>query len=156
MEPPRWCAIGIDPGKKGGIGFLYEGGRAEAYKLNTHEPSDVAKALPEHVGALRVAVTVEKVSSMVGWGRRQLFAFGTAWGVPQGVVAARGYPLLFTPPKTWQASVSPEGVPKDKKQRKAYFKGLVEERWGLKVLDGPADALLMAYALAKERFYLEG
>ena len=159
MDIPRWCAIGIDPGTKGGLAALYADGTYETVKLDTSEPIDVSDKLPRRGSALRYAVAIEKVGAFPGQGRSSIFSFGRSYGIPIGVVVERDYALSLVPPQEWQKLV-PVDIPRGAKLKKERKEALITASMDKWITDGPrssgeADALWLAFWVARTRFYAE-
>lgn len=91
--------IGIDPGKKGGIGII-DGETASCQPL-TEEGL---------ISAIRIAAAtddstkccVEKVGAMPGQGVTSMFTFGKGCGFIEGVLRSFDIPYQLVPPQTWK------------------------------------------------------
>jgi len=107
--------VGIDPGNNGGISLLH--GSELVYA--DHLPI-VGKTLSGHLlnnwfadiePDTPAMVVVEQVHAMPKQGVSSTFNFGKAVGIIEGVIAARGLPLVWVTPQRWKKQM---GVTADK------------------------------------------
>lgn len=100
------AAVGIDPGKGGGIALVYADGTAEAYKMPETE-RDLLDLFLElwtrwgYSSKTPVAV-VEVVHAMPGQGVTSMFTFGRGYGAVRMAALACGFRLQEVQPATWQ------------------------------------------------------
>lgn len=146
--------IGIDPGKKGGIGVIDNvSGMYYAYPYtDTSYIEAVTSAVKTH-GVDNIRVCVEKVNAMPGQGVVSVFTFGHGLGVIEGVLMALSVSYQLIRPQEWKKEF---GLNSDKQAsidvcRKLFPKiNLLETPRCRKEHDGMAEALLMAeYARRK-------
>jgi crossover junction endodeoxyribonuclease RuvC len=88
---------------------------------------------------------VEQVGAMPGQGVSSTFAFGKAFGIILGVLAARSVPLTLVPPVRWKRAM---GVLKGSKDgcraRASQLLPAAAHQWPLRRHDGRAEAALIA------------
>ena len=133
--------IGIDPGAKGGLAVIRDGGitvapyeKSRYIEILSRVPSDSVCCL-EHVHA------------MPGQGVTSMFNFGKTFGWVQGVLEAMGISYELVQPQKWKKEFSITG---DKNSSimvcKRLFPGvsLLPTERCRKDNDGMAEALLMA------------
>ena len=146
MKSPFRKAIGIDPGKGGGIAVITN----ETVALHNCPTTvkDMALLIGiclNDVAAYRTRVFLEKVWAFPTDGRAGSFTFGENYGQWQGILASHELnPVLITP-KTWQSHFEiKKGLPKN--VRKNILKQMAIERCPdtKKITLKTADALLIA------------
>lgn len=157
------AAIGIDPGKDGGIAVLVldDGGIRCVYQALTHrvaphlEPSLMHDALGDAVHELARlmvrdrTVVLERVGAMPKQGLSSTFAFGHGRGVWRGLIAARLLDTVLEPtPAKWSRDVL-ANIPGDGKERAlnraSQVAGVQLIPPGCRVpQDGIADAVCLA------------
>src|SRR5260370_36264678 len=76
-------------------------------------------------------VFVEHVSAMPGWGSTSLFAFGKAYGIVIGVLAAVGVPISFVAPRAWKKSLHVPTVKYGARASASQLLASDSERWRL-------------------------
>jgi hypothetical protein len=144
MDTKLW--IGIDPGQKGAICFLYEDGAISFADWDNR--LEIIKELGYYSdkGCIK-GCYLEKVHSMPKQGVSSTFKFGSNFGWWQGFLSALQVGFELIPPQQWMKGVVP---PKsDKKAIAGIAKNIYpsaplrSSRGGL--LDGRADALLLAH-----------
>ncbi len=148
--------IGIDPGKNGGVGVIYEHPIAFPYDDNHFVVymSGVAKKIQED--NFRVIVGVEKVSAMPGQGVTSMFNFGKTLGFIEGVLRAFNIPYQLIPPRTWKKEFS---LSSDKNasievcQKLFPETNLMASDRSRKPHDGMAEALLIAEYMRRKVNY---
>jgi crossover junction endodeoxyribonuclease RuvC len=145
--------IGIDPGLKGGIAWIENGGGTNAIPMQTAggeiDCGWLAAQLDEISGpGGHCRVAIEKVGAMPGQGVTSMMTFGTGYGMIRGVCAALGLPVVLVTPQRWKKEVL-AGLPHDKEGAIRYC----ASRWpGLSLVlprcrvphDGMADSLAIA------------
>ncbi len=117
MSVPVPCIVGCDPGAKGGLAFLTDGG--DLLHVEDMPAIDVggrARVSASLLVALlrrwapRLAV-IEQVGAMPGQGVSSTFTFGYAAGVLECACAASGAAVTFVAPAAWKRGMR---VTKDK------------------------------------------
>lgn len=142
--------IGIDPGKKGGYAWIWDGD-VMAYPWDDEFFVQEMRSLS--ASGRNIVACVEKVGAMPGQGVTSMFSFGKSAGYIEGVLAALGIPYQLISPRKWKAEFSLDGS----KQKsvdvcRKLFPGLELKRTDKcrTDSDGMAEALLMAeYAKRK-------
>lgn len=143
--------IGVDPGKKGGYAWIWDG------KVTVHPWDDETFVQDMHMLFLcddKPIVAVEKVGAMPGQGVTSMFSFGQSYGFILGVFAAFGIGYQLVPPTVWKREF---GLLHTGKQGsvevcKRLFPGvsLLPTERCRKESDGMSDALCLAeYARRK-------
>ena len=143
-------AIGIDPGKSGGIAIVMEeAGRGDAIRYPGDIPAcaKFIQMLRKDYGQPGLAI-IEKVHSMPKQGVSSSFTFGENFGAWQGIMAARNIPYLLVTPQTWQ-KVMLKDAPKKGRSTKERSLEVARQLFPhidlrYKADDGKADALHMA------------
>ena len=153
MKSPFKKAIGIDPGKGGGIAVITN------ETVEIHNCPRTVDGMAHLIGmcltdvaAYRTKVFMEKVWAFPTDGRVGSFTFGENYGQWQGILASHELEPRYVTPKEWQSYFDIEkGLPKSK--RKAILKGIAQESnpktKGITLKT--ADALLIAM-YAKEAY----
>ena len=146
MKSPFRKAIGIDPGKGGGIAVITD----ETVQL--HNCPKTVDSMAHLIGmclsdvaAYRTKVFLEKVWSFPTDGRAGSFTFGENYGQWQGILASHELDSILVTPKTWQSHFEiKKGLKKD--IRKKILKQMAIERCPStkKITLKTADALLIA------------
>lgn len=90
--------LGIDPGKKGGIAIIPNGGKPEAIPYSDTELLQICAGLQGEP----IKCAIEKVHAMPGQGVTSMFSFGQSVGYIKGVLEARGIAYQEIPPQTWK------------------------------------------------------
>ncbi len=153
--------VGIDPGLSGALFFIdpHDPTNGESVDLPVHMLARGGKQKREldiiqliSVLALRrlTHAFVEQVGAMPGQGVSGVFAFGKAYGIILGVVAARSIPLTLVSPARWKRAL---GVPKAKDAARARASQLLPQaahQWPLRRHDGRAEAALIALYGARQ------
>lgn len=139
--------IGCDPGKKGGIAILLDGGIL-AWKMPETELEllEIFRSIRDRKG--EKFCLVEKVHAMPGQGVTSMFTFGMGYGALRMAVLACGIPFEGVTPQAWMKGLGCL-TGGDKKVTRARAQTLFPE---LKVTDAIADALLIA-EFAKRQNY---
>jgi crossover junction endodeoxyribonuclease RuvC len=147
---------GIDPGLSGALALLDapSGAVLDVADMPTLALSRGGKnkreldahALARLIGDRRPDhAVVELVGTMPGQGVSSVFAFGRAYGILLGVLAARGVPYTLVAPVAWKRAL---GVPAAKDGARARASQLMPSaahHWPLVKHDGRAEAALIAY-----------
>ena len=110
--------VGIDPGAKGAIAYVYDNGllltvvdMPMAGKVLS--PSQFKTlVLPDWAADDIQAVYLEKVGAMPGQGGTSMFHFGEKWGGPR-VAFGMFYPVDDVTPTTWKRAVGISPAPKN-------------------------------------------
>ena len=146
MKTPFRKAIGIDPGKGGGIAVITD----ETIQIHNC-PKTVGQMATligmclNNVAAYRTKVFLEKVWAFPTDGRAGSFTFGENYGQWQGILASHELEPTLVTPKTWQSHFEiKKGLKKD--IRKKVLKQMAIERCpnAKKVTLKTADAILIA------------
>lgn len=135
-------AIGIDPGKGGGIAVLFDSGVACGYPMPTTERDvcDILSEFDETIRAQPVAARIERVASSPQMGVVSAFTFGRGYGGLLMALTALRIPFEEVLPRTWQKELGClTGGDKNVSKRRAQQ--LFPQ---LKVTHAIADALLIA------------
>jgi len=144
--------IGIDPGLHGAVAFytsaslhvedmptftLARGGKTKL-DIDTH---GLVRLLLDH----RLAtVYVEQVGAMPGQGVSSVFAFGKAFGIILGILAALGVPYNLVPPQRWKKALQVPAAKDGSRARASQLLPAHTEKWKLVKHDGRAEAVLIA------------
>jgi len=136
--------IGIDPGIKGGIAFIYNDTYyAKQTPPTVAEMADELITLQEMGPDLPMYCCIESVHSMPGNSGRSMFTFGTNYGEWLGILATLKIPYIQVTPHKWMKHYPK--APKIKKDRKNYYKHLAQQRCPkLDVTLATSDAILIA------------
>jgi crossover junction endodeoxyribonuclease RuvC len=142
---------GIDPGLKGGFGFITLDGQVNSFasmpilKNGTKSVIDaygVAMLLKQYKPDY---VAIEKVHAMPKQGVTSTFTFGRGVGILEGALSALEIPYIDVTPQCWQKALFLGLEASMGKQRSIMA---VKRRWpttcGGKLTDGQADALCLA------------
>jgi crossover junction endodeoxyribonuclease RuvC len=145
---------GIDVGLSGALFFMEPGApTGEAFDIPVHVLTRGGKSKRELdiaglVGILAMHridhAFVEQVGAMPGQGFSSMFAFGKAFGIILGVIAAHNFPMTLVPPAVWKRAM---GVTKSKDGSRARASQLLPEashQWPLVRHHGQAEAALIA------------
>lgn len=137
------AALGIDPGKAGGIALVYDDGSAEAYPMPETE-----RDILDLIGELRSRwetpaplAVLEFVRSSPQMGVTSAFTFGMGYGGLRMALLAHGFRIVDVTPPKWQGALGcrtkgEKNVTKAKSQ--ALFPSVK------RVTHKTADALLLA------------
>ena len=146
MKTPFKKAIGIDPGKGGGVAVI----SSETVHIYNcpRTVSDMATLIAmclNDVSASEAKVFIEKVWSFPTDGRAGSFTFGENYGQWQGILASHELEPVYVTPKKWQSHFEiKKGLKKD--IRKRILKQMAKDRCPStkKITLKTADALLIA------------
>ena len=146
MKSPFKKAIGIDPGKSGGIAIITD------ETIQIHNCPRTVEGMATLIGmclsdvsANRVKVVVERVWAFPTDGRAGSFTFGENYGQWQGILASHELKPKLITPKEWQSHFEiQKGLKKD--IRKKILKQMAIDRCPntKKITLKTADALLIA------------
>ena len=150
--------IGIDPGLRGAVAFIPEGGLITVadtptmvvegdklrHKYNTAAMAELLR--PYQYATKDTLVILESVHSMPKQGVASSFTFGEGLGMWEGIIAAYGLPLEKPSPQRWKKEMMADmGKDKDAARYKAtWLFPEMAEQLSRKKDDGRAEALLMA------------
>ena len=143
--------IGIDPGKNGGIAFIYnETAHCKKCPATVFEMSDQIKVLKEIAPDIQKYAIIEQVHSMPKQGVKSVFTFGQGYGQWLGILAAEEIPYIQVTPQKWMKHFG--AMPREKKDRKNYLKHLAQQRHPeLKITLATSDAILLANYLKETK-----
>lgn len=96
--------IGIDPGSKGYITILGEGGDISFFSIADNTVLQVSDFLAFFKGK-EVHCVMEEVHAIFGSSAKATFAFGEIFGLLKGLLIANEIPYTLVPPKTWQKEI---------------------------------------------------
>jgi len=137
--------IGIDPGKSGGVGFIFDRS-AVATPMPTTE-RDIYGLLANMQSSHAPRAIIEKVHSMPKQGVVSSFTFGRNYGFLRGCLVALNISFREVPPQAWQRYLE---IPKRKKdetqpQFKRRLVVVAQQMFPhLKLTQKTADAVLIA------------
>lgn len=95
--------IGIDPGSKGYISVLDDGGAfIDSLAIEDSTEQQIADFLSEHVSREHCVCAMEDVHSMPGQGVATTFTFGHNVGFLHGLLVAFKIPYTLVTPRKWQ------------------------------------------------------
>ena len=136
--------IGIDPGIKGGIAFMYDDDYHVKNTPNTvQEMAQTLIAIKDIAPNTPTYCCIEAVHSMPGNSGRSMFTFGTNYGQWLGILATLKIPHVLVTPHKWMSWYGSR--PKNRKDRKNHLKNLAQQRFpNTKITLGTADAMLIA------------
>lgn len=152
---------GIDPGVSGAIAILHGGDLVEVWDVPTLQikvgkatktrvaPELLAAELKPWAGRLDTAC-IEAVSASPQMGSASSFAFGQAFGLVVGVLAAYQVPTVLVVPSRWKRDL---GLTSDKdmsRQRAMQLWPKHAAEFKLKKHDGRAEAALLALWLHRQ------
>ena len=149
--------IGIDPGITGAAAFIWEdhtevfdipvmakgkGGAKVKNQVNAAALAEMLEHAKHWVGADKVYVYLERISSMPGQGVASMFSMGDTFGCIRGVCAALGLSVEIVTPQSWKKAY---GLGKDKEVIRAKAIELFPEAPLSRKKDhNRAEALLIA------------
>ena len=136
--------IGIDPGKNGGIGFIYNDNYYVKHCPSTvSEMADELMLLNDMAPDISKYAIIESVHSMPGNSGRSMFTFGKGYGQWLGILSTLKIPYIEVTPHKWMKHYP--AIPKDKKERKNHLKHLAQQRFpNVKITLATCDAILLA------------
>lgn len=143
--------VGIDPGKNGGIGIIYND---TAYCIKC--PATIAEmaneinSIKDIAPDINVQAIIESVHSFPHQGVKSVWTFGSNYGQWLGILAAHKIPYVQVSPQKWMKIYQP--LSKDKKERKHQLKHQAEQRFPeIKITLATSDALLLANYLKEKQ-----
>lgn len=146
---------GVDPGLSGALTLLDTAdGSCQTHDMPTHvlerggrnkrevDPHSLADLLRER----RIGhAFVEAVSSMPGQGVSSVFAFGKAFGIVVGVLAAVGVPTTFVVPAKWKRDLHVPSAKDGARARASQLLPHAADQWSLVKDHGKAESALIAW-----------
>ena len=143
--------IGIDPGKNGGIGFIYnELAYCKRCPATVSEMAEEIKTCIDLAPDIQKTAVIELVHSMPKQGVKSVFTFGEGYGKWLGILAAHKIPYIQVTPQKWMRFYG--NLPKEKKDRKNQLKHLAQQRFPeIKITLATADAILLANYLKENK-----
>jgi len=139
--------IGIDPGQKGGVAFLWDDGNYSSHPMPATR-NQLCKLLRDEVQGAKIKAVVESVHAMPGQGVTSMFKFGKGCGEILGILTALGAEIHEPTPQAWKKIVL-AGTDKSKDAAIQVAENLFPDiqlipKGCRKPHDGMAEALLMA------------
>ena len=136
--------IGIDPGKSGGITFVYdELSYTKACPETIQDMAEEIEVCKELAPEIDKYAVIEAVHSFPGQGVRSVWTFGENYGIWLGILAANKIPYIQVTPRKWMAFYG--SLPREKKDRKNKLKHLAQQRFpNLHITLKTADSVLLA------------
>tara|TARA_Y100001951_G_C11279449_1_gene264301 strand:+ start:1043 stop:1525 length:483 start_codon:yes stop_codon:yes gene_type:complete len=154
--------IGVDPGAKGGIAYIYvrpwknESNAIKCPGSPTSMADSVRRILHDFTmdgGTLRnTFVGIERVHSMPG--QKGMFKFGTNFGMWLGVFGANNIEPMLITPQTWQTMYRKDGLTAGMEgtERRNKKKSIAQDIFKhLKVTQLTSDALLIANYIKEDK-----
>ena len=147
--------LGIDPGKMGGAAVITLKSRSDskaivsaAFKFKDKTDHEIAEFFSEVNDQYNIQKCyMEKVASSPQMGVVSAFTFGDGNGFLRGQITAYKIPHEFITPATWQREL--KCLTKGKKSvSRAKAQQLFADQ--LKITDGNADAILIAYFCSRK------
>lgn len=150
---------GIDPGLSGAIAFL-----SATHELTVHDMPTLflsrngknKREIDAHVLADMLQKInpnhcyVELVGAMPGQGSSSTFAFGKAYGIVIGILAALHISNTFVSPRRWKLALGVPALKDGARARASQLMPSAAYQWPLVKHDGRAEAALIAYWGAKQ------
>ena len=135
--------IGIDPGKSGGIAWIYDNGLVNCRNCpdDVGQMADLIRSLQKNND--KIICYLESVHAFPTDGRSSAFKFGMNFGMWQGILSSFNMKVVLVSPQKWQKYLG--NLPKIKKERKNMIKQVASELSGLKATLKTADAICIAY-----------
>ena len=136
--------IGIDPGKGGGIGLIYNDvAYCKKCPATVSEMAEEIKTCVDIAPDIQKMAIIEAVHSMPNQGVKSCFTFGEGYGKWLGILAAHKIPYTQVTPQKWMRHYG--SLSKDKKDRKNQLKHLAQQRFPeIKITLATSDAILLA------------
>jgi len=139
--------LGIDPGKSGGIAYVDDAGKYDAWPIPATERDtlDIFDEFQLDDDAIGLRALIEKVASRPGQGVASMFAFGRNYGMLRAFLVASFIPFEAVPPGTWQKEFGLIDPAATRTVKKNKHKARAQELFpGMKITHAIADALLIA------------
>ena len=123
-------AVGIDPGKSGGLVKIH----SRNYECSMHKCPDTTQGMSSLLknakdsafkDNLPILVAIEKVHAFPTDARSSAFKFGMNYGMWLGIIGSLNIPLVQVTPQMWMKSYAP--LPKIKQERKKKIKEIATE-----------------------------
>lgn len=155
--------VGIDPGLNGAITFMRSDVSIEIYDTPTfeiqsgkvkHREYDIVRMahLLNSFSTCSCHVALEKIHSMPGQGVASMFKMGVGYGIWQGLIAMKGWPITLVAPQRWKKTMM-DGMGKEKEASRfralQLFPRLLDQL-NRKKDHNRADSLLIAEYLRRE------
>jgi hypothetical protein len=142
--------IGIDPGKGGGIGFIYNDiSYCRKCPTTIQDMAEEIKVCLELAPDIQKFAVIEAVHSWTGQGVKSVWTFAENYGNWLGILAALDVPYTQVSPQKWMKTYG--SLPKEKKDRKNKLKHLAQQRFpNLKITLATSDAMLLANYLKQK------
>jgi len=148
--------IGIDPGVGGAVAFLFDNGSVRVDDMPICA-KDVGKGNQVNAWALSslfvdvlpaTLVAIERVGPMPKQGVTSVFSFGRSVGVVEGIVAARGWRVIYVRPQAWKKRFGLVGKDKDAARTRALqlYPGAADRLKRKKDVDRAEAILIAEYA----------
>ncbi len=145
--------LGADPGLAGALCFMNS--NESVWQINDMPTLSLSRGgknkreIDAHALVRMLSVPIghaflEQVGAMPGQGVSGMFAFGKAYGILIGVLAARGVPMTFVAPKVWKKAF---GVQASKDAARARASQLIPDaahNWPLVKHSDRAEAAMIA------------
>ena len=136
----------VDLGKNGGIAWEDESYMVHAVKMPETDVDILDLFRELRVGNVSRCILEKQFFHMVGNNATSSAKFARHCGVVTGIVISLGFEVEEVSPKKWMPKLG--AVPKDKKQRKNFIKGVVQKKYPhLKVTLATSDALGMMMSM---------
>ena len=139
--------IGIDPGAKGGVGFIFDGCLPKVYDCPStlREMMDIVLGhdISDAVGA------IEKVNPFFKSSAKSAFTFGMNFAAWQMALTCLMVPYDLVSPRKWQGLIYDSAKKLDNPKQQSFerasrlFPGLEFKTKRGKILDGRSDAMLI-------------
>ena len=136
--------IGIDPGKGGGIGIIYNDiSYCRKCPATIYDMAEEIKICMELAPDIQKTAIIEAVHSWSGQGVKSVWTFGENYGQWLGILAALNIPYSQVSPQKWMKFYG--NLPREKKDRKNRLKHLAQQRFpNIKITLATSDARLLA------------
>jgi hypothetical protein len=123
-------AVGIDPGKSGGLVVIHSRNYECSLQKCPSTTQEMASLLrtaknSAFVDNLPILIAIEKVHAFPTDARSSAFKFGMNYGMWLGIIGALSIPVIEVAPQTWMKSYAP--LPKEKQERKRKIKEIAIE-----------------------------
>lgn len=96
--------LGIDPGGKGFISAITDGGY-KFYSISDLNALEINKELSALKSMGDIVAIMEDVHAIFGSSAKATFSFGAIFGLLKGLLVANAIPYHLVPPKTWQRDI---------------------------------------------------
>lgn len=142
--------IGIDPGVKGGMAYLWRDGRVkDVFSFTDKSEQEISDKLDDWFRSTYPyfpAVYLEKVNTRPGEGHMGAFTFGRVYGLLRGLVIGKGATLKDVYPAMWQSRMECMTAGNKNVSKNKAISLFTKDRWDApqKITHANADALLIA------------